>query len=587
MALGKSTAHLIHQRAAAGQIASLLLQEYGWRWLSARHGEAVSRGHIRSLRRHVMRRLLVSAVLLLLASAGVSTARADVGDLVRISEASPFAPGCNVRPQTGTVFRNAEVEPWIESNPADPDNLIAVWQQDRWSNGGANGNLTAYSFNGGRSWSRPTPPPFSRCAGGTPANGGDYERATDPWVSIGPDGTAHQIALALDDSTPNEAMLVSSSRDGGRTWGRITTLIRDTSPNFLNDKESITADPTDPRYVYAVWDRLQRQNPDDPATAFSGDTLFTRSTDGGRTWEPVRTILDFPDNSRGQTLGNQIVVLGDGTLVNVFFLNDAGFPAVAVQRSENKGQDWSAPIVVDVLFSSAVQGQGVIDPSDGAPVRTGDLLPEAAADPRRRSQTLHILWQDVRFTLAAPLPYFNDQIVIASSTDGGRTWTDPKRVSGNKLTQAFTGSVDVDARGVIGVTYYDFTFDNPAGGTLDTDYWFTASRTGGLTFTPRERVTDRSFDMRTAPVAEGFFVGDYEGLTSMRRRFVPGFVTANDGNAANRTDLFSTTVRPSFSGSPFARASLARTLPSARASRARTLPNLKAQKPLKRQVALP
>jgi hypothetical protein len=523
-----------------------------------------------------MRRLLVFLLLLVVATLGVDTARADVGDLVRITGQSPFAPGCNVRPQTGTVFRNSEVEPWIESNPDDPDNLIAVWQQDRWSNGGANGNLTAYSFNGGRTWTRATPPPFSRCAGGTPANGGDYERATDPWVSIGPDGTAHQIALALDDSTPNEAMLVSSSRDGGRTWGRITTLIRDTSPNFLNDKESITADRTDRRFVYAVWDRLQVQNPDVPTSPFSGDTLFARSTDGGRTWEAPRTILNFPDNSNSQTLGNQIVVLGDGTLVNVFFLNAAGTPFVAVQRSTDKGDTWSAPIVVDLLFSSAVQGQGVIDPFDGHPVRTGDLLPEAAADPRRRSETLHIVWQDIRFTLAAPLPYFNDQIVIASSTDGGFTWTDPKRVSENKLTQAFTGSVHVDERGTIGVTYYDFTSDNPSGGPLDTDYWFTASRTGGLTFTPRERVTDESFDMRTAPDALGYFVGDYEGLTSMGRRFVPGFVVANSGNVNNRTDLFSTTVRPEFGRAPSAWTSLAPRVPKVRA-----------QNQLKERVALP
>jgi hypothetical protein len=525
----------------------------------------VTRGHVLVLE-VAMRRLLVSAVLVLLASVGVSAARADVGDLVRVTGPSPFAPGCNVRPQTGTVFRNAEVEPWIESNPDSPRNLIAVWQQDRWSNGGANGNLTAYSFDGGDSWKRATPPPFSRCAGGTPANGGDYERATDPWVSIGPDGTAHQIALGLDDSTPNEAMLVSSSRDGGKTWGPLTTLIRDTSPNFLNDKESITADPTDRRFVYAVWDRLQIQNPDVPTSPFSGDTLFTRSTDGGRTWEPVRTILDFPDNSRSQSLGNQIVVLGDGTLVNVFFLNAAGTPFVAVQRSTNKGATWSAPIVVDILFSSAVQGQGVIDPFDGAPVRAGDLLPDAAADPRRRSDTLHIVWQDIRFTLAAPLPYFNDQIVIASSTDGGLTWTDPKRVSGNKLTQAFTGSVHVNERGDIGVGYYDFTFNEDADGSaLETDYWFTASQNGGLTFSPRERVTDRPFDMRTAPFAEGFFVGDYEGLTSIGRRFAPGFVAANSGNLANRTDLFSTTVRPEFGGTPLAAASLARRLPRVRA----------------------
>jgi hypothetical protein len=495
-----------------------------------------------------MRRLpgLLVVVLVLVSLGGAGAAWAQSSSLERISGPSPFAAGCNGAPQTGTVYPNAEVEPWVSVNPQDRRNLVAVWQQDRWSNGGAQGNLTGVSFDRGDSWRRPTPPPFSRCAGGNPANGGDYERATDPWVSFGPDGTAHQIALSINDSNPTSAVLVSRSTDGGRTWGRITTLQRDTVAELFNDKESITADPTDRRFVYAVWDRLQTQNPADPASRFSGDTLFARSTDNGRTWEPTRTILDFPDNSNIQTIGNQIVVLGNGTLVNVFNLIDRGLPLVAIQRSTNKGVTWSAPIIIDVLFGSAAQGQGVIDPSDDHPVRTGDILPEAAADPRRGSETLHIVWQDIRFTLAAPLPYFNDQIVIASSEDGGLTWSDARRVSENKLTQAFTGSVEVDERGAIGVTYYDFTADDPSGGPLNTDYWFTAARRGDARFSPRERLTEDSFDMRTAPDANGFFVGDYEGLATSGRRFAPVFVTANSGNLANRTDVFSTLVQPSF-----------------------------------------
>jgi hypothetical protein len=502
-----------------------------------------------------MRRLLGLAILVLAALGGAGPAWAQ--SLERISGPSPFDPNCNGAPQTGTEYRNAEVEPWVSANPDNPRNLVAVYQQDRWSNGAANGNLTAVSFDRGQSWRRPTPPPFSRCAGGNAANGGDYERATDPWVSIGPDGSAHQIALAVSGPAPNfttSAILVSTSRDGGRTWGPITTVHRDTTAQLFNDKESITADPTNRRFVYAVWDRLQVQDPEVPTSPFSGDTLFARSVDGGETWEPARTILDFPDNSRIQSLGNQIVVLGDGTLVNVFNLIDRGLPLVAVQRSTNRGVTWSAPIVVDILFSSATQGQGVVDPRDLHPVRTGDLLPEAASDPRRGSNDLYIVWHDIRFTLAAPLPIFNDQIVISKSIDGGLSWSDPKRVSENKLTQAFTGSVEVDQRGNVGVTYYDFTADSPAGLPLNTDYWFTASRDGGQTFSPRARLTQRSFDMRTAPDAGGFFVGDYEGLATAGRRYHPVFVTANDGNLANRTDVFGTSLRPTFAAASASRA---------------------------------
>jgi hypothetical protein len=73
--------------------------------------------------------------------------------------------------------------------------------------------------------------------------------------------------------------------------------------------------------------------------------------------------------------------------------------------------------------------------------------------------------------------------------------------------------------------------------------WFTASQNGGLTFTPREPLSQAPFDMRTAPDAEGFFVGDYEGLTSAAEAFVPAFVLAT-ADVANRTDVFSTTVSP-------------------------------------------
>jgi hypothetical protein len=53
------------------------------------------------------------------------------------------------------VFRSAEVEPWVYVNLADANNLVGNWQQDRWCNGDASGNLSDYSLTGGTSWAIP------------------------------------------------------------------------------------------------------------------------------------------------------------------------------------------------------------------------------------------------------------------------------------------------------------------------------------------------------------------------------------------------------------------------------------------------
>jgi hypothetical protein len=104
---------------------------------------------------------------------------------------------------------------------------------------------------------------------------------------------------------------------------------------------------------------------------------------------------------------------------------------------------------------------------------------------------VYLVLQDARFAGA-------DQVVLSRSTNAGRTWTAPKLVSKNPATQAFTPSVEVDRHGNVGVTYYDFTADTVASPTLDTYYWFTRSRDRGATLSARERVTARTFDMRSA-----------------------------------------------------------------------------------------
>jgi hypothetical protein len=135
-------------------------------------------------------------------------------------------------------------------------------------------------------------------------------------------------------------------------------------------------------------------------------------------------------------------------------------------------------------------------------VRTGDIIPESAIDPRSTSNTVYVVWQGAS-------PSSRSSVYFASSTDGGASWSEPKIINKVTRTQAFTPSIRVDKNGAITVTYYDFRNDT-ASTPLTTDYWSIVSRDGGASWD--ESHIDGPFDQRGAAVANGFFLGDYAGL---------------------------------------------------------------------------
>src|SRR6202043_3904303 len=171
----------------------------------------------------------------------------------RVSRPSTFVAGCDGVSTAATLYTNTVAEPYLAVNPTSPLNLISAWQQNRWSDGGAQGLNLAASFDGGMTW-RLSNAAFSRCTGGNSGNAGNYARATDVWLTVTPSGVVYALALSITGAPlaagSSSAMLVAQSRDGGLTWSAPTALIQDGS-QFLNDKVSITADSIDANYVYA------------------------------------------------------------------------------------------------------------------------------------------------------------------------------------------------------------------------------------------------------------------------------------------------------------------------------------------------
>ena len=427
-------------------------------------------------------------------------------DTVLVSGPSPYAAACaGVAGPNGVLYANSEVEPWLAINPANPQNLVAVWQQDRWSNGGAKGIVTAASFDSGHTWSR-TSVPFTVCAGGS------FERASDPWVTFSPDGTAWQIALTFDQSQVNRGILVARSGDGGRSWDAPIALDRSTDPDLATDKETITADPFDASRLYAVWDRVDHFTEQNSPLAH-GPAFFSRTIDGGRNWSVPQIIYD--PGADAQTIANQIVVLADGTLVDLLMIitqNSTNNPhyAVAILRSADGGDSWSQPIQIAV-----VDIENVPSKIPGKVVRTGNVVPSIAAD----GSALAVAWQAAT------------DVVLSRSTDGGLSWSPPARVNPQGRA-AFTPVVSA-VNGVLAVSYTDLRNNDASDPSqLLATTWLSTSSDGGATW--QETQLTSPFDLQKAPFADGFFLGDYQGLVHAGAFFLPLFA-AVDGAT---TDIF-------------------------------------------------
>jgi hypothetical protein len=518
--------------------------------------------------------LLAAATAVVLVSGG--TAAAATPPTVVSQNPSPYAtPGClALDNQPGSLnYLNSEVEPQVAVDPTNGSHLVGAWQQDRWSNGGAHGLVAGYSNDGGASW-RVSPEPFSVCyhVSGYPGPYLNYQRASDPWVSIGPgappgspaNSTVYAVSLSFDQTAYpgdpnalNNAVGAATSYDGGATWSNVQAIIADpcisgtpTGPGYqchnprsylFNDKESVTADPIHAGVAYAVWDRLVAPPAAPPGfvheRAYFGPALLSKTTDFGRTWSRPQVIVGLP--SQDQTIGNQIVIdRRTGTLYDFFNLirnasnahGQRGYN-VAFVKSTDGGATWSQPSVVASLQTAGVTDPNNLDPETNeppAPSRTGDIIPEPAINPT--TGQLYVVWQDSRFNGSA-----NDEVVLSTSSDGGATWSAPELVNAHTGQPAYDPSVYVNSAGVVAVTYFQWTGTRT--GNEPTNVYIRHSTSAGSSSTgpsfDAPSMLDGPFNNLAAPDAGGYFLGDYQGLVANAGGFIPFYVRTNcaDGNA--------------------------------------------------------
>jgi hypothetical protein len=449
-----------------------------------------------------------------------SAAGAASGSLVELSR--PNAVGtCNTGFNAfGTWPTDEAEEPSVAVNPVNPDNIVAAWLQGPFQD-----VVAAASFDGGQTWQR-VPLPLTVCSGGPFLGTGDQ------WLSFAPNGVLYGIAGA--GNSPSSAVEeVMKSTDGGLHW---TTSVVPGSDSADPPPEhaSLTADPTNAAFVYAIWDGH--------SSPHSVSAVFSRTTNGGSTWEPARAIVQTAEQSFIQF--SQILVLPNGALVDVYevYVQQPNGPitqtSLQLLRSTDHGQSWSAPVTA-VTMTPLYTPEGftiVVDPETGQSVRD-PTNPSFAVD--MRNGNLYAVWEDGRFSNFQ----YND-IAFSMSPDGGFSWSAPIRVNQTPLDispgnrQAFFPSIAVATNGTIGVSYYDFRFNGPNPG-LPTDRWLVqchpSSATDPACWSSEVRPTTSSFNMEAVvPMVAGeFFLGDYFGLASARNDFVATFIQPDRDNVTS------------------------------------------------------
>ncbi len=459
---------------------------------------------------------------------GISMAGTEVADAQPVQPISPGDPyaSCTAGASGGVNYPGAEVEPWVAVDKHRPGHVIGVYQQDRLSDGGAHGLAASYSLDG-RHFTKTTLP-FDVCAPG----GLNYERASDAWFDFGPDGVAYASGLNFDASTPRNGVGAATSYDGGKTWTHVTQLINDTQAEFVDDKNSVTADPRHPGTAYQVWDRIDSV-PSGPGAIYNGPSYIAITRDHGRHWTPAHQFVDTSVVPNSQTIGNVIVAdPRTGRLYGFFEWQTysdvtATHPVdlhFALVTSNDQGRTWSKPIkIADDTSVPEVDPNAPADKTKA--LRAGMNLISPAVDPR--TGELYAAFEGSTFTGGA-----YDDIELVHSTDGGRTWSAPTRVNRVPSAPAFTPSIAVDSRGTVAVTYYDLRYLKPGDTTtLPTAMFLVAGSA--------ERRISRVFDWLQAPYAGwGHFLGDYEGMAVDAGRLRPILVEANSGMPANSTDVY-------------------------------------------------
>jgi hypothetical protein len=394
---------------------------------------------------------------------------------------SPIFPNVNISADTAP-----QNEPSVRISHKNPNRVVAAWRDFRTGVTPAVRRV-GYSFSndGGATWSAPNL---------LPQDPEPFVRHSDPAVCVDTAGNFYIATVAVTEGGDGK-LVVFKSNPSFDFFDQSYFVPTDTLPNFY-DKEYIECDlsPSSPyvNNLYVVWKGVG----------------FSRSTNGGVDWsDSVR-----PSDPGAPADAPDLCVGPDG-LVGVIWRSILGVDTsyLRFDRSTDGGVTFGTDVVIDTIIYNYDCLSGSLDPG----------FPSIAADitSGQFSGKLYAVWSSAREG--------DYDIILKSSTDGGATWSDRRRVNedpvGNGRHQ-FWPWIAVDDRGVVTIVYYD-NRNTPDSCTI-TDTYLAYSWDGGLTFTNVLLTTVQS--PKNMPNGEVRF-GDYIGIDSWGGHTIPVWTDERGG----------------------------------------------------------
>ena len=357
-------------------------------------------------------------------------------------------PGTAITATTTCSQADTELEPALAINPRDNRHLVAVMQLGRYAASGAAGVGFAVSRDGGAHWNDGMLPGLTLDAQGT------YPKTSDPSVAFGPDGAVYVSADALPDTEggPN-GIATWRSFDDGNTWlgpvivGGDNNSATANGINELNpDKSSLVVDPgTGPGHhfgrVYLTWFREGTVGPvlvaysDDHAASWYAGTGVGCPVAGPGSAVPQPLVM--PDGALTIVLQDSFTPLSGypgatggatdfGSALQDGLANGVGGNHIALYTDPTAGATRAGqPLLFTEVHGVGLEANGPVRQQRGG---TENAFYSAAVDPT--TGNLYLVWGDGRFRTDS----VND-VVLTTSTDGGRTWSYPRAISAG-------GSVD-------------------------------------------------------------------------------------------------------------------------------------------------